>query len=81
MEVIMLRRHGAGVLAGTHSATYSCTIPSLIVSNTPTDSKRYWKTHRKQFGFRAFRNSAPKFWNALPQTIREAKPLRRSLDV
>ena len=27
---------------------------------------------KKQFGFRAFSSSAPKLWNALPQTIREA---------
>ena len=26
----------------------------------------------KQFGIRTFCNSAPKFWNTLPQTIREA---------
>ena len=30
------------------------------------------KHNEKQFGFRAFSNSAPKLWNALPQTIREA---------
>ena len=72
MGTITLRRYGVGVLAGTHSATYSCAIPSLSISSTPTDSKRYWKTHQKQFGFRAFCNSALKFCNALPQTIREA---------
>ena len=30
------------------------------------------KNTPKKFGFRTFGNSAPKFWNALPQTIREA---------
>ena len=67
VEAIMLRRYGAGVLAGTHSTIYS-----LIISSMPTDSKCYWKTHPKQLGFRAFCNSAPNLWNALPQTVREA---------
>ena len=30
------------------------------------------KKKTNQFGFRAFCNSTPKFWNSLPQTIREA---------
>ena len=30
------------------------------------------QTFKKQYGSRAFSNSAPKLWNALPQTIREA---------
>ena len=30
------------------------------------------KHTKKQLGFRAFSNSAPKLWNALPRTIREA---------
>ena len=34
----------------------------MLLKNTP----------KKQLGFRAFSNSAPKLWNALPQTIREA---------
>ena len=33
------------------------------------------KNTQKKFGFRAFSNSAPKLWNALPQTIREEDPL------
>ena len=41
-------------------------------------SKCCWKAHQKQFSFRAFSSSAPKLWNALPQTIKEAEtPWRR----
>ena len=59
-DMRMLQRYGTGVLAGTHSPMYSRTIPSLIISTTPTDSKCYWKyTPKKQPGFRAFSNSAP----------------------
>ena len=34
----------------------------MLLKNTP----------KKQLGFRAFSNSVPKLWNALPPTIREA---------
>ena len=68
----MLRRYGTGVLAGTRSAIYPCTIPSLVISTTPTDTSATEKHTKKQLGFRAFSNSDPKLWNALPQTIREA---------
>ena len=72
LGVQMPRRYGTGELAGTHSAIYPCTIPSLVSSTTPTDSKCYWKHTQKQLGFRAFSNSTPNLWNALPHTIREA---------
>ena len=70
----MLRRYGAGVLAGTHSATYSCTIPSLIITaqarfEIPSATEKHGE---KQFGFRAFYSSSPKLWISLPQTIRAA---------
>ena len=48
-------------------------IPLLVISITRTDTKCYWKTHPKAAWFQSFlSNSAPKLWNALPQTIREA---------
>ena len=59
VEVIILRRNGGGVFAGTHSATYSCTVPSLIISSTPWDSKCYRKTHPEKVWFQNFRQLCP----------------------
>ena len=41
LGIQMLRGYGAGVVRGTHSVIYSFTIPSLVISSTLTDSKRY----------------------------------------
>ena len=41
LGIQMLQRFGTRVLAGTHSMIYSCTIPSPVISTTPTDSKCY----------------------------------------
>ena len=45
---------GSWILAGTPSARYSCTIPSLVISTMSTDSKCYWKTHQKEAWFQSF---------------------------
>ena len=56
LGVQMLRRYGT-LFAGIHSAIYSCTIPSLIISTMPMDSKSTEKHTKKLLGFRAFSSS------------------------
>ena len=54
----------------------SRTTPLLFIATVPTDSKRCQKTHQKNsLVSEPFSNSAPKLWNALPQTTVEADSL------
>ena len=66
-----------------------CTTLSRIIAPTPTDSKcccnpppphTHTHTHtpkrkKKRFGSQVFFSSAPKLWNALPQTVRATNSL------
>ena len=63
-------RYSTGVLAGTHSAIYSCMILHLSSQprlRIPSATEKHTK---KQPGFRAFSNSGPNLWNALPQILK-----------